>query len=142
MNSVNMIGRLTRDVELNYLQDGRAASKTSIAINEYYYDQTGNKQEITTYVDLQFYGRLAEVANQFLSTGKQAGISGKLRRDNWVSQDGQKKYRYYILVEKLDLLNSNTGHSSKKTEKTEKTKKEFNPYIIPEIEIDEDEIPF
>ncbi len=139
MNSVNMIGRLTRDVELNYLQDGRAASKTSIAINEYYYDQTGNKQEITTYVDLQFYGRLAEVANQFLSTGKQAGISGKLRRDNWVSQDGQKKYRYYILVEKLDLLNSNTGHSSKKTEKT---KKEFNPYIIPEIEIDEDEIPF
>ena len=139
MNIFTGIGRLTKDVEIHYTQKGQCIGNTSMALNEHYFNDIGEKVEITTFIDLRLFGRKAEVANQYLRKGSKIGVQGKLQRDDWISQDGQKKQNYYIFIEKFEMLDQKPKENSN-TVKVKKTKGK------PKIEIDntiyEDEIPF
>jgi single-strand DNA-binding protein len=135
MNVICIIGRLTKDIELKYLKDGTAISKTSIAINEYYKDKYGNKQEDTTFIDIVFWSKYAEIANQYLNKGDKISITGSLKQDRWVvAQDGSKKSKHSIKVDKFEKLDSKNNKNNKNVDNfVNKTE---------DIYIPNEEIPF
>ena len=105
LNSVNLIGRLTRDAELRYSSDGTAILKFSIAVNRSV--KKGDKwEDEASFFDCTMFGKMAESVNKYLEKGKQVSIIGELVQNRW-EKDGQKHSRVEIIVNKLQLLGSN-----------------------------------
>jgi len=103
-NKVVLVGHLTRDIEMRYLQGGTAIANTGIATS-HKYTTNGEKREDTCFVDLSFFGRSAEVANQYLKKGSKVLVEGRLKYDTW-EKDGQKHYKHSIAVESMQMLGS------------------------------------
>ena len=104
MNTVIVTGRLTKDVELGYSAKGNAYANTSLAINEYYNDQNGNKHEKTTFIDLKFYNRYAEIASELLRKSNKVLIQGSIQQEKWVNKNGDNRQNYNIFVKKFEKL--------------------------------------
>jgi single-strand DNA-binding protein len=104
-NRVILLGNLTRDVEVKYLQSGTAVAEIGLAVNEKRKDQSGNWIEDVTFVDVTLWGRTAEVAAEYLSKGSQALIEGRLKLEQW-EQDGQKRSKLKVIGEKMQMLGS------------------------------------
>ncbi len=102
INSVVLIGRLTRDAELRYSNSGAAICVFSIA-NSYSRKQGDNWTEETNFFDAVLMGRRAEALHKYLVKGKQIGIQGELRQNRW-EQDGQRRSKVEIFVQDLNLL--------------------------------------
>lgn len=158
-NKVIMIGNLTRDVELRYLPSGSAVATIGLASNRRYKKQDGTQGEEVCFVDVKLFGRTAEVANQYLRKGSKVLIDGKLTFESWVDQMGVKKSRHVITAESMQMLDSrsdvqqaqNYEASPSQYAQTTPMSNQVpqyganptnNPHNIPEINIDEDEIPF
>jgi single-strand DNA-binding protein len=109
INSVVLIGRLTRDAELRYSNSGTAICKFSIA-NNYSRKQGDTWAEETNFFDAVLMGRRAEALHKYLVKGKQIGIQGELRQDRW-EQDGQKRSRVEVFVNEVNLLGGGSGGS-------------------------------
>lgn len=107
INSVTLVGRLTRDVEMRYSQGGMAIASFSIAVN--YRKKSGdNWVEEASFFDCKLFGRQAEAVQRFLTKGKQVGVNGELRQDRW-EQDGQRRSRVEIICNNLQLLGGRDG---------------------------------
>ena len=75
-----LVGNLTRDLEIRYLQSGLAISNTGIATNRSWTDKnTNEKKEEVMFIDIVFFGRIAEIANQYLKKGKKVLVEGRLK---------------------------------------------------------------
>ncbi len=98
------MGNLTRDIEIRYSQSGTAVGNTGIATNRKWKSQTGEQKEEVMFVDLTFFGRTAEVANQYLRKGSKILVDGRLSLDQWTSQDGTKRSKHAVIVENLQML--------------------------------------
>lgn len=154
-NRIILVGNLTRDPELRYMPNGGAVCTTGIATNRKFKKQDGSTGEEVCFVDITFFGRTAEVANQYLKRGKKILVEGRLKLDQWTDQNGGKRSKHSVIVDNMQMLdsrNSNdeggysqnsptTGNYSNKQEsyKQPSVQKSDN---IPDIDIDEDEIPF
>lgn len=114
MNQVCLIGRLTSSASLKYTQSGKAISTFAIAVNKVYKDNSGEKQESVSYFDISLFGRPAETLQQYLTKGKQVGISGELKQDRW-EKNGQNYSRVYVVAENVMLLGGNQSHQSTET---------------------------
>jgi len=101
-NKVVLVGHLTRDIEMRYLQGGTAIASTGIATS-HKYTTNGKKREDTCFVDLTFFGRSAEIANQYLKKGSKVLVEGRLKYDTW-EKDGQKRSKHSIAVESMQML--------------------------------------
>jgi len=111
-NKIIMGGHLTRDIELRYTQGGSAIGNTAIASTRKFKGADGQQKEETVFVDLTFFGRTAEIANQYLKKGSKVLVDGRLKLDQWTAQDGTKRSKHSITVETLQMLdtpNSNNG---------------------------------
>ncbi|QDU63760.1 Single-stranded DNA-binding protein [Planctomycetes bacterium Pan216] len=106
LNKVLLIGRLTRDPELRYTPSGTAVSDLGLAVNNYRKGQDGQRQEETVFVDVTAWGRTAELANQYLAKGRQVFVEGRLKFDQWTSQEGQKRSKLNVVAENLQFLDS------------------------------------
>ncbi len=105
LNKVMIIGNLTRDPELRHTPKGTAVAELGLAINRVWRDEQGQKQEDTTFVDVTLWGRLAEIAQQYLTKGSQAYIEGRLTLDTWDDKaTGQKRSKLKVVGETLQLL--------------------------------------
>ncbi len=104
-NKVILVGRLTRDIELRYSQSGGAIASASIATN-HNYTSNGEKKEEVCYTDLTFFGRSGEIANQYLRKGSQILVEGRLKFDQWVDQNGQKRSKHSVVVETMKMMDS------------------------------------
>lgn len=102
LNSVALIGRLTRDAELKYGNSGTAICNLSIA-NNYSRKQGEQWVEEVNYFDAVIIGKRAEALHKYLVKGKQLGIAGELQQDRW-EKDGQKRSRVKVLVKDVQLL--------------------------------------
>jgi len=102
LNRVTLIGRLTKDPEIRYIPSGAAVASFDLAVNRSYKDKSGNFQEETMFIRINFWGKQAEHANENFSKGKEVFVDGYLRQRNWETQDGQK--RSTIEVTALTLL--------------------------------------
>lgn len=106
-NKVVLVGNLTRDIELRYSQSGMAIAKTAIATSRKFNDKTsGEKKEEVMFIDITFFGRSGEVANQYLRKGSKILVEGRLQFDQWVDQNGGKRSKHSIAVETMQMLDS------------------------------------
>ncbi len=110
LNKVMIIGNLTRDPELKYTPKGSAIAEIGVAVNRNYTTDSGEKREETTFVDIVLYGRLAEIAGEYLKKGRSAYFEGRLKLDTWDDkQTGQKRSKMRIVGESLQLLGGREG---------------------------------
>jgi single-strand DNA-binding protein len=106
-NKVILAGNLTRDPELRYTPNGKAIAKFSMAINRNWTTDTGEKKEEVTFVDIDSFGRQAEVISQYLKKGRPVLIEGRLKLDQWDDkQTGQKRSRLGVVLESFSFLDS------------------------------------
>lgn len=108
MASVNKwigIGNLGNDPEVRYLPSGDAVTNISIACTDRYKDKaTGEQKEITEWVRINFFGRLAEVVGEYCKKGNPIYVEGSLRTRKWTDKDGQEKYSTEIRADNMQLL--------------------------------------
>ncbi len=105
-NRVILIGNLTRDIELRYLQSGMAVTDIGLAVNDKRKNANGEWIEETTFIDVTVWGRTAEVMSEYLSKGSPVFIEGRLKLDSWEGQDGQKKSKLKVVCERMQLIGS------------------------------------
>ena len=106
-NKVILAGNLTRDPELRYTPNGKAIAKFGMAINRNWTSETGEKKEEVTFVDIDSFGRQAEVISQYLKKGRPVLIEGRLKLDQWDDkQTGQKRSRLGVVLESFSFLDS------------------------------------
>ena len=163
-NKIIIVGNLTRPIELKYLPNGSALATIGLASNRKYKKQDGGMGEEVCFIDAKLFGRTAEVANQYLSTGSQVLIEGRLTLESWTDKNGNRRSKHTITAESMQMLGKtkesyNANDASKDnykndnfkdanyrdeeipTKDREKHCDEFQNKI-PEINVDEDEIPF
>ena len=105
VNKVILVGNLTRDIQLRYSQSGGGIANTAIATSRKF-TSNGEKKEEVCFVDITFFGRSSEVANQYLRKGSKILVEGRLNFDQWVDQSGQKRSKHSVIVETMQMLDS------------------------------------
>jgi single-strand DNA-binding protein len=104
MNSVNLIGNLTRDPELRTTPSGTSVASLRIAVNDRKPDSSGEWVDVPYYFDVTVWGRKAENAAQYLAKGNKVAVSGKLTWREWEAQDGTKRQSVEVNAFDLDFL--------------------------------------
>jgi single-strand DNA-binding protein len=107
-NKVILMGNLTRDPQVRYITSGNAVTELGIAVSRQWYDKQSNtKKEETTFVDVTLWGRLAEIAGEYLAKGRPVLIEGRLQLDTWDDKEtGQKRSKMRVVGETMQLLGS------------------------------------
>jgi len=160
-NKVILVGNLTRDLELRYAPSGTAIGSTGIAVNRKFKSSNGEQRDETMFIDITFFGRTAEIANQYLRKGSKVLVEGRLKLDSWEDQNGGKRSKHTIVVENMQMLGSRDdaqgGYQQSQPASNSYSQPQQNNYSqppvqpqsapaqthsIPEIDIDDDEIPF
>ncbi len=108
LNKVTLIGNLTRDPELKALPSGIKVCNMAIATNRSFKNKDGQRQDATEFHNIVVFGRIAELAAQYLKKGSQALVEGRLQTRSW-DQGGEKKYRTEIVAENVQFGNRPTG---------------------------------
>jgi single-strand DNA-binding protein len=103
-NSVRLIGHLGDDPKVRKLDSGKTVANFSIATNEIYRDQKGEKQSETTWHRLVAWGKQAEVIESYVKKGSEIAVEGKLTNRSWEDKNGEKQYMTEILVNEVLLL--------------------------------------
>jgi single-strand DNA-binding protein len=106
-NKVILAGNMTRDPELRYTPKGTAIAKFGLAINRNWTGEDGQKREEVTFVDVDAFGKQAEVIGQYLRKGRPILVEGRLKLDQWDDkQSGQKRSRLGVVLESFSFLDS------------------------------------
>ena len=108
-NRVVLLGNLTRDPELRYLPSGMAVVDAGLAVNDRRKTPDGQWVDETTFVDVTFFGRTAEVVGEYLTKGSQVLIEGRLKLDTWETSDGQKRSKLKVIAERMQMLGPPSG---------------------------------
>jgi len=109
VNKVILIGNLGRDPETRYMPDGGAITNISVATTETWKDKAGEKQEKTEWHRVAFFGKLAEIAGEYLKKGSQVYVEGRLQTRKWQDKDGNDKYTTEIVADRMQMLGSRQG---------------------------------
>ncbi|GFZ92989.1 single-stranded DNA-binding protein [Dyella caseinilytica] len=105
INKVILVGNLGADPEVRYTGGGTAIASLSIATSEQWTDkQSGQKQERTEWHRVKLFGRLAEIAGEYLKKGRQVYVEGSLRTDKYTGKDGVERYSTDIIASELQML--------------------------------------
>lgn len=104
-NKIVLVGNLTRDIELKYTAGGTALANTAIATSRKF-TSNGEKKDEVCFVDITFFGRSGEVANQYLRKGSKILVEGRLKLDQWTDQQGQKRSKHSVIVETMQMLDT------------------------------------
>lgn len=105
LNKVMVIGRLGKNPEIRYTNEGKAVCSFSVATTEYWRDKQGQRQEKTEWVNVVAWERLADQAQSYLSKGSILYVEGKLSTKSW-EQEGQKKYKTEVIASQFRFLDS------------------------------------
>jgi single-strand DNA-binding protein len=107
VNKVIIVGNIGRDPETRYMPSGDAVTNISVATSDRYKDkQTGEMKETTEWHRVAFFGKLAEIAGQYLKKGSQVYVEGRLRTRKWADASGQEKYSTEIVADSMQMLGS------------------------------------
>ena len=105
-NKIIIQGHLTRNIEIRYTQSGSAIASTGIAASRKFKSTSGEQKEEVLFIDLTFFGRSGEIANQYLRKGSNILIDGRLKLDQWTDKDGNKKSKHSVAVETMQMLDT------------------------------------
>ncbi|MDL0089734.1 single-stranded DNA-binding protein [Campylobacter gastrosuis] len=109
-NKVVLVGNLTRDIELRYTPSGSAIGNTGIAVTRKF-TTNGEKREETCFIDISFFGKYAEIANQYLNKGSKVLIEGRLVFQQWTDNNGQNRSKHSVSVENMEMLGGTAGQN-------------------------------
>jgi single-strand DNA-binding protein len=109
VNKVILIGNLGRDPETRYMPDGGAITNISIATTDVWKDKAGEKQEKTEWHRVAFFGKLAEIAGEYLKKGSQVYVEGRLQTRKWQDKEGVDKYTTEVIADRMQMLGSRQG---------------------------------
>ena len=110
VNKVILIGNLGRDPETRYTADGAAITNISLATTRRYKDSSGQQQEETEWHRVSFFGRLAEIAGEYLRKGRPVYVEGRIRTRKYQDKEtGQDRYSTEIVAENMQMLGSREG---------------------------------
>lgn len=122
MNSVQIIGNLGGDPELNETRSGKSVCNLSVATNRKYSDGQGNTKEETTWFRVVVWGKQAENCARFLSKGRQVGVEGRLQTNEWEDNQGVKHRDKEIIAHSVHFLSGDNGGGRNGERKTEPSK--------------------
>jgi single-strand DNA-binding protein len=105
-NKVILMGNLTRDPELRVTPKGTAVCQIGVAVNQSYKDKDGNAREETTFVDVDVFGRQAEVIAKYLTKGRPILVEGRLKLDSWETKEGEKRSKLKVVLENFQFVGS------------------------------------
>ncbi|MEO6741648.1 MAG: single-stranded DNA-binding protein [Chthoniobacteraceae bacterium] len=112
LNKVMLMGNLTRDPEIKYTPKGTAIANFGIAVNRTYTPEGGEKREEVTFIDLEAFGRTAEVIGEYFKKGRPIFIEGRLKLDQWDDKtSGKKMSKLRVVVDSFEFLGSREGGS-------------------------------
>lgn len=133
LNSVILIGNLTRDPELRYTQNGTAKVQFAIALNRYWKDREGNRQEETTFVNIVAWGAQAENCANYLKKGRSVAVEGRLSIRSYTTEEGEQRKITEVVANNVQFLGGSQGSYEEHGGTSEHTD---------ETAIGEDEVPF
>lgn len=110
LNKVMLMGNLTRDPEIKYTPKGTAIANFGMAINRNYSTEGGEKREEVTFVDIEAFGRTAEIIGEYFKKGRPIYVEGRLKLDTWDDkQTGVKKSKLRVVADSFEFLGSREG---------------------------------
>lgn len=119
LNKAQIIGRLGADPEVRYSQNGSAITTISVATSERWKDKDGNPQERTEWHRVKLFGRLAEIAGEYLKKGSQVYIEGSLRTEKYTDKNGVERYTTDIIAAEMKMLGGKKPSSEGTSEEEE-----------------------
>lgn len=142
LNEVNLLGRITSEVEVKETPSGNKVTNFSVATNERFTDKQGEVKEMTTFHNVVIWGKLAEILESYARKGSRVFLKGKIQTRSWDADDGTKRYKTEILGSNVILLDSKKDNEEYE-EKPQETgaKKPVSKKIV-EGEINIEDIPF
>ncbi len=120
INKVILVGNLGNDPEMKYTQGGMAVCTLSLATTSVRTDREGNQQEKTEWHRVKLFGKLGEIAGEYLKKGRQVYIEGSIRYDKFTGQDGVEKYFTDIVADEMQMLGGgDSGERQSKPQRQE-----------------------
>lgn len=113
INKVILVGNLGNDPETKYTQGGMAVTTISLATSSVRKDKDGNTQERTEWHRVKFFGKLGEIAGEYLKKGRQVYVEGSIRYDKFTGQDGVEKYFTDIVADEMQMLGGTEGRGER-----------------------------
>jgi single-strand DNA-binding protein len=132
INKVILVGNLGADPETRFTATGAAITGIRIATSESWKDKQGEQQERTEWHSITFFGRLAEIAGEYLRKGSQVYVEGRLQTEKWQDKDGNDRYTTKVIANEMQMLGA-------KSEQAQRTKPERTQ---PADDGFQDDIPF
>ncbi len=114
VNKVILVGNLGNDPTVRYSASGDAITNISVATTDSWKDKNGEKQEKTEWHKVAFFGKLAEIAGEYLKKGSQVYIEGKLQTRKWQDKDGHDRYTTEIIADRMQMLGGRGGDAGDK----------------------------
>ncbi|TWO17995.1 single-stranded DNA-binding protein [Campylobacter hyointestinalis] len=137
-NKVILVGNLSKDITLKS-GGSMTIANTTIAVNRKFKTQSGGMGEEVLFIDITFFAKQAEVANQYLKKGSKLLIEGRLKLDTWQDQQGNNRSKHSVIVENMEMLgNKENQENTDNQAKNDNQTKNDNKYY----ETDNDTIPF
>jgi single-strand DNA-binding protein len=142
INKVILVGHLGADPETRYMPSGSAVTNMRLATSEAWRDKTsGEQQERTEWHNVAMFGRLAEIAAEYLRKGSQVYVEGRLRTRKWQDRDGHDRWTTEIVANEMQMLGGRAGGSGPSTTASGPSSSSSSEMPAPPPELDDD-IPF
>jgi single-strand DNA-binding protein len=149
MNKVFLVGNLTQDPEIRSLTSGTQLTEFGLAVNRRYKDRNGEWQKETVFIQVECWGRLAEICGDWLKKGRRVFVEGRLKLDSWEAKDGTKKSRIKVTAESVQFIDAKGaetegGNSSptKKDDISPEPPQNMSEEAIDEPRTTDDDLPF
>lgn len=142
LNKAMVIGNLGKNPEVRYTQGGSAVATLSVATTETWKDkQTGEKKEKTEWHKVTMFGRLAEIAGEYLHSGDKVYVEGRLETQKWQDKEGRDRYTTSIVADTMKMLSTkrNTDGANSRAHQQEKSQGASQQSMAPDFD---DDIPF
>ncbi len=142
-----LVGNLGNDPDVKYTQGGMAITRISLATTSYRKDKDGNQQERTEWHRVVLFGKLGEIAGEYLRKGSNVYIEGSLRYDKYTGQDGVEKYSTDIVADEMQMLGGKQdgqsgGTSPRRGGQEQRERPQRSTQQAPQSEFADDDIPF
>lgn len=149
---VNGVFRLVQDVELKYLNDGTAIAKLNLVNSDKYKTKSGEQREDTCFIEGSLFGRLSEIANQYLKKGSKVFINGSLKMDSWDDKTtGQKRNKHTLKINSFEMLDAKSDNQQQSQapqqqynapQQQQAQRPQVQQQRLPDLSIEDDSIPF
>jgi single-strand DNA-binding protein len=148
LNKVLLIGNLTREPELRVTPKGTSVAQFGLAVNRKFKKEDGSDSEEVTYVDIEAWGKQAELVAKYLTKGSPAMVEGRLKFEQWEDkQSGQKRNKLKVILENVQFLGTRGGAETegggggKSRESGAPVQSHGTPAVLSGV-LDEDNVPF